>query len=131
MVSYHTRSLSQALAGLGFKFKGLGALGLMGGYKVSPGVGSRSQGGYLGHCSQSPGGKCEVSMGTQVAPDLPVSQGQSHRKPHLLTFDFPSRILGEAFRMPQGRSSIPELLLSIQADVGNPHPGLDRQPGQQ
>lgn len=98
---------------------------------MSPGVGSRSQGGYLGYSSQSPEGKCEVSMGTQLAPALPARQGQSHRKPHLLTFDFPSRMLGEASRMPQGRSSIPELLLSTQADVGNPHSGLDRQPGQQ
>lgn len=72
-------------------------------------------------------------MGTQLASALPARQGQSHRKPHLLTFDFdvPPRILGEAFRMPQGRSSLPELLLSAQADVGNPHPGLDCQPGQQ
>lgn len=54
---------------------------------MSPGVGSRSQGGYLGFSSQSPEGKCEVSMGTQLAPALPARQGQSHRKPHLLTFD--------------------------------------------
>ena len=104
----HTRSLSQALAGLGFKCKGLlGALNLMGGYKVSSGVRSRNQGGCLGYSSQSPEGKCEVSMGTQLAPALPARQGQSHKKPHRLMFDFPIRMLGEASRMPQGQKQHP------------------------